>query len=120
MTPEDPTLIVRASELRKLLRSLLQPLVAEAFFRAESRVADLGGIRWISNRHAQERLQISRATLARYRAKGLLPFSKVGSSVFYKIDDINRLLEEHRVNARAVDTEGSSDNHNKADNLSKS
>ena len=56
---------------------------------------------WLTNREAQGYLGISRATLARYRADGTLPYSKVGQSVFYRLADVEALLEAARVRPAA-------------------
>ncbi|MGB3542591.1 helix-turn-helix domain-containing protein [Rubrivirga sp.] len=52
---------------------------------------------FLTNREAQEYLGLSKATLARYRADGTLPYSKVGQSVFYRLADIEAVLERHAV-----------------------
>ena len=38
-------------------------------------------------------LRINKKTLQAYRAKGLLPFSRIKNKLFYKPEDIRRLLE---------------------------
>ena len=42
-------------------------------------------------------LGLSKPTLARYRAAGTLPYSKVGSSVYYRLEDVEALLARHAV-----------------------
>ena len=37
-------------------------------------------------------LELSRPTLARYRADGTLPYAKLGQSVYYRLADIEALL----------------------------
>ena len=49
--------------------------------------------RWLTSREAQACLGLHRTTLARYRATGRLPYSKVQSSVYYRLADIEALLE---------------------------
>lgn len=60
------------------------------------------GFGWVDNDTAMRLLNLSRPTLARYRADGTLPYAKLGSSVYYRVSDIEAVLE-----ARAV-TRGSS------------
>ena len=55
------------------------------------------GKAWITNKEAMEYLGLSRPTLARYRAAGKLPYSKVGSSVYYRLQDVEELLESNLV-----------------------
>ena len=44
----------------------------------------------------RELLGISPGTLQNLRVNGTLPFTKVGSMVYYQSDDILRMLEENR------------------------
>ena len=55
------------------------------------------GKAWITNKEAMDYLGLSRPTLARYRAAGKLPYSKVGSSVYYRLQDVEALLESNIV-----------------------
>ena len=50
---------------------------------------------WVSNQQALEILGLSKPTLQRYRASGLLPFSKLGGNVYYRRSDIDAVLEEN-------------------------
>lgn len=52
---------------------------------------------WLSNREAMEFLDLSKATLQRYRSDGTLPYSKIGGNVYYAREDLLRVLREHRV-----------------------
>ncbi|OZC04600.1 hypothetical protein BSZ36_05155 [Rubricoccus marinus] len=52
---------------------------------------------WLTNREAQDYLGLSKATLARYRSEGMLPYSKIGASVYYRLADVEGLLEASRV-----------------------
>jgi len=57
---------------------------------------------FLSSAEVQEELGISKATLARWRSRGLIPFSKIGNKLIYKRSEIekavrtmsNRLNEE--------------------------
>ena len=48
---------------------------------------------WLKSCDVRTRLKISPNTLQRLRVKGVLKFSKVGSSFFYKADDVHKMLE---------------------------
>ena len=54
---------------------------------------DLGLKNWLDNQEVCEVLPISKKTLQVYRAKGILPFSRIKNKLFYKPEDIRRLLE---------------------------
>ena len=52
---------------------------------------------WVDNETAMRLLNLSRPTLARYRADGTLPYAKLGSSVYYRLSDIEAVLEARTV-----------------------
>ena len=60
------------------------------------------GKAWLTNAEAMNFLDLSRPTLARYRADGRLPFSKIGSSIYYKLESIEALLESGMTNRRGA------------------
>jgi hypothetical protein len=51
---------------------------------------------WLKSCDVRELLKISPNTLQRLRIKGVLKFSKVGSSFFYKTDDVQKMLEGNK------------------------
>ena len=48
--------------------------------------------KWVDNQQACLRLSASKRTLQTLRDSGILPFTKIGAKVFYKPDDIERML----------------------------
>jgi excisionase family DNA binding protein len=48
---------------------------------------------WLKSYEVRKLLKISAGTLHRLRAKGVLPFSRVGGTFLYKYDDVQRLVE---------------------------
>ena len=54
---------------------------------------DLGLKNWLDNQEVCEVLHISKKPLQVYRAKCILPFSRIKNKLFYKPEDIRRLLE---------------------------
>ena len=55
-------------------------------------VEDLGLKNWLDNQEVCEILKISQRTLQEYRNNGVLPFSCIKHKMFYKPDDVERLL----------------------------
>ena len=51
----------------------------------------------LSRRHLAERWELSKETLKRREKAGILPFLKLGRGVRYKIEDIERIEAEARV-----------------------
>ena len=95
----DPVIVTTESKLRGLIDAAVEVSVARLaprFFPAER---DRPSKNWLTNREAQEYLGLSKATLARYRADGTLPYSKVGASVFYRLTEVEALLERSRTSA---------------------
>lgn len=52
---------------------------------------------WLTNKEAMGYLELSKTTLQRYRAAGMLPYSKIGGSIFYHLSDLRTLLETYRI-----------------------
>ena len=51
---------------------------------------------WLTNKEAMALLDVSKATLQRYRNSGLIPYSKVEGNVYYRSRDIQMLLVTNR------------------------
>ena len=47
---------------------------------------------WIDNQQTCIRLSASKRTLQNLRDSGLLPFTKIGAKVYYKPDEIEKML----------------------------
>ena len=50
---------------------------------------------WLDTSEAARVLKVSTRTLQNYRDYGTLPFSKIGSKIYFKASDIENLLTEH-------------------------
>jgi hypothetical protein len=55
--------------------------------------ADLRLKKWLDNQEVCETLAISKRTLQSYRETGLLPYSIIRHKIFYKPDDVQKLLD---------------------------
>ena len=51
--------------------------------------------RWLDIQEACTVLNISKRTLQTYRDTGILPYSQIGSKIYYKAADIQAHLEKH-------------------------
>lgn len=49
--------------------------------------------RWLKSNEVRKLLKISPGTLQNLRINGTLSFTKVGSILYYKLEDINKLME---------------------------
>lgn len=55
---------------------------------------------WLRSTEVRRMLGVSPGTLQNFRVNGTLSFTKVGGIVFYKREDIVRLLEGNRIKQR--------------------
>ncbi len=67
-------------ELMEEIRSIIKPEQSEKK-------------QWLRSKDVRKMLKISPGTLQTLRINGMLPFTKVGSIMFYKHEDIVRLLD---------------------------
>ena len=51
--------------------------------------------KWLSNSEACEFLDVTPRTMQNYRDNGVISFSKVGSKIYYKLNDLETHLESH-------------------------
>lgn len=51
----------------------------------------------LSSAGVQRELNVSRATLSRWRTEGRIRFSKIGSKLFYRREDIENLIQSNVV-----------------------
>lgn len=55
---------------------------------------NIPGKKWLKSNEVRKMLNISSGTLQNLRVYGHLPFTKIGSLMYYKLEDIERVLEE--------------------------
>lgn len=52
---------------------------------------------WLKSAQVREMLSISAGTLQNYREKGKLPYTRIGETIFYDRNDIERILNDNKV-----------------------
>ena len=50
---------------------------------------------WLDNTEVMAMLKISKRTAQTYRDSGLISFSQVGNKIYYRLSDIETLLNKH-------------------------
>lgn len=55
---------------------------------------------WLNNEDVCSLLQISKRTLQSYRDNGVLPFSQIGRKCYYKISDVEQLVNYSKKESR--------------------
>jgi excisionase family DNA binding protein len=81
ITKED--LRIFKSELIHEIKSLLKP-------------DDLGGKKYLKTHQVCKLLSLSQSTLQTLRINGTIGFTKIGGILYYRTEDIERLLEDNR------------------------
>lgn len=51
---------------------------------------------WMDNQDVCWALQISMRTLQTYREKGVIGYSQIGHKIFYRPDEVERFINEHK------------------------
>ncbi len=85
ITPED--LENFKQDLLKEIQQLISPKQAQR--------------KWLKSNEVRRMLLISPGTLQNLRINGMLPFTKIGSVIFYDYDDIRKMLESNKIDHRA-------------------
>lgn len=89
------TTIVTPSDLDQLKEELLDgfhQLLQKKFVPHEQR--------WVKNGEVRKMLKVSTSTLQTMRINGTLPFTKLGGSIYYDKEVINKLMLENQVHNR--------------------
>ncbi|MGJ1366761.1 helix-turn-helix domain-containing protein [Sphingobacterium spiritivorum] len=52
-----------------------------------------GDREWLRSREVRKKLKISPGTLQNLRITGVLPFKKIGGSMYYRSSDVDKMME---------------------------
>lgn len=59
--------------------------------------------KWLDNQEFIRLMKISKRTAQHYRDSGVIPFAQIGAKIYYKLSDIEELLEEnYKNNGKAI------------------
>lgn len=86
----------------RVFRSLESRLetIEEKAGRMHRNQSDLRLKKWLDNQEVCETLAISTRTLQSYRESGLLPYSIIRHKLFYRPEDVQKLLEASHYNSK--------------------
>jgi len=56
------------------------------------------GKKWLKSNEVQELLNISSSGLQNLRIKNIIPYTKIGGTIYYDVNDINKILEQNKRN----------------------
>jgi excisionase family DNA binding protein len=87
--------VLSSEEYNKIIRKLdeVLELLSETLKKSRNPLEEI----WLDTFEAAKILKVSTRTLQNYRDKGTLPFSKIGSKIYFKASDIENLLTEHYI-----------------------
>ena len=79
--------------------------IKERFKGFSNQVKDLCGDnqdkeQWLGNEDVCALLQISQRTLQSYRDNGMLPFSQIGRKCYYRVSDVEQLINQSKKESR--------------------
>lgn len=60
---------------------------------------------WIDNQEVMQALHISPRTLLSLRTNGTLPFSRIGNKIYYRTEDIHKILNDNYLMAKCANAE---------------
>jgi len=85
-----PTEIVNTDDLREFKIELLNDIKELLVSSSTVNKKYLKGI------ELQKILNVSPTTLQTLRVSGILPYSKIGGTIFYDIDDVTKVMKENK------------------------
>lgn len=90
-----PPYLTSPSEITDAVKIAVEPLVCKV--QPTPGQPDSALLKpWLNQKQCEAYCGVSKATLARWRASGLLPNSKIGQLLFYRREDVDRLLASRR------------------------
>jgi len=90
-----PTTIVTTEDLMEFKLELLEEIKK---LMNNPSGSGSGSKKWLKSTEVMKLLQISPGTLQNFRINGNLPFTRIGGSIYYDADEINKILVENRSN----------------------
>lgn len=76
------------NDLAKRMESIEEK--TEMLYRRQE---DVGLKKWLDNQDVCQMLGITKRTLQTYREKGYVPFSRIRHKIFYRPEDVEKLLQ---------------------------
>jgi hypothetical protein len=89
--------LITVDDLLQFKRQLLDELLIA--FRSQAPTVTK---KWMKSHEVRKLLKISPGTLQTLKSSGIIPYTKVGGVHFYDYEDIQTVLQEGKVNRKAV------------------
>ena len=88
--------IITTEDLREFKKELLEDIKKLLDVKSTS-----ASKQWLKSSEVRKLLGISSGTLQNYRINGSLSYTKIGGTLFYSNDDIEKLLSKNNMNISA-------------------
>jgi len=85
--------ILTESQLKEVVSKTIQDSLKPIRENAETGVQK----EWLTNKEVCEMLSITLKTMQNHRDKGMIPFSKIGSRIYYRKEDISAFLKSNYI-----------------------
>ncbi|MDR2276174.1 MAG: helix-turn-helix domain-containing protein [Sphingobacterium sp.] len=82
--------ILTKEDLQQFKKELLEEI--RQVLKSEN-LGNSGNKKWLRSREVRKKLDISPGTLQNLRITGILPFKKIGGSMYYRSSDIDKMME---------------------------
>ena len=89
---------------------LLKDIILEMALDEDSKHVEYTALEdWIDNQDVMQMLHISKRTLQTLRSNGTLPFSRINGKIYYRRQDIKKLLSDNYVMYKILNEYGKSE-----------
>ena len=88
-----PVTIITPDDLRDFKLELLEDIKKLLSIQSQGKLK-----KYLKSSEIMDLLQISPGTLQKFRIKGTLPYTKVGGIIFYDSEEIQKIMDNNRVN----------------------
>ena len=92
-----PTSIITTDDLREFKMELLDDIKDLLVKQATGKLK-----KYLKSSEVMDMLQVSPGTLQNLRINGTLPYSKVGGTIYYDTEDIQKAMSQNRVDNKIV------------------
>ena len=84
--------LITKSELEKVKNEIIAAVSTQLATKSN-------GKRWLKSSDVMEMLGLSASGLQNLRVSNVLPYSKIGGTIYYDYNEIDKILEKNRTNA---------------------
>jgi len=87
--------ILTKDDLNEFKNELIE--VLDSYFQQNGIEKSPEETKWLKSNDVERMLKISTTKLQVMRLSGLLPYSKIGNTIFYDLKDVNKVINDHKL-----------------------